>query len=89
MHPTTIGLDLAKHVFQIHGVDGTGHVVIRKKLRRSELVDFFTRLPPCLVGMEASGDRALLGTRIVCTRARSASDAGGLCQTLRQARQER
>ena len=55
MHPTIIGLDLAKHVFQIHGVDATGQVVIRKKLRRSELIDFFKRLSPCLIGMEACG----------------------------------
>src|ERR1035437_8129493 len=51
----TIGLDLAKHVFQVHGVDASGQVVIRKKLRRSELLEFFKNLPPCLVGMEACG----------------------------------
>ena len=55
MHPTTIGLDLAKHVFQVHGVDAAGEVIIRKKLRRSELKAFFEKLPPCLVGMEACG----------------------------------
>jgi len=55
MHPTTIGLDLAKHVFQVHGVDVAGKVIIRKKLRRSELKAFFEKLPPCLVGMEACG----------------------------------
>jgi hypothetical protein len=55
MHPTTIGLDLAKHVFQVHGVDVAGKVIIRKKLRRSELKAFFEKLPPCLAGMEACG----------------------------------
>jgi transposase len=55
MHPTTIGLDLAKHVFQVHGVDAAGKVLIRKKLRRSELKAFFEKLPSCLVGMEACG----------------------------------
>ena len=55
MPTITIGLDLAKHVFQVHGVDATGQVVIRKKLRRSELLEFFKELPPCLVGMEACG----------------------------------
>ena len=55
MPTITIGLDLAKHVFQVHGVDATGQVVIRKKLRRSELLEFFKELPPSLVGMEASG----------------------------------
>jgi transposase len=52
---TIIGVDLAKHVFAVHGVDATGQVVIRKKLRRSELIAFFTKLPSCTVGMEACG----------------------------------
>jgi len=50
---TTIGLDLAKHVFQVHGVDASGVTVVRKRLRRSEVLAFFTRLPRCLVGLEA------------------------------------
>ena len=50
---TTIGLDLAKHVFQVHGVDASGVTVVRKRLRRSEVLAFFARLPGCLVGMEA------------------------------------
>ena len=50
---TTIGLDLAKHVFQVHGVDAEGAVVLRKQLRRSQVVAFFSRLPRCVVGMEA------------------------------------
>jgi transposase len=50
---TTIGLDLAKHVFQVHGVDADGAVVLRKQLRRGQVVSFFSRLPRCLVGMEA------------------------------------
>jgi len=50
---TTIGLDLAKHVFQVHGVDAEGAVVLRKQLRRSQVVTFFSRLPRCVVGMEA------------------------------------
>ena len=49
----TIGLDLAKNVFQVHGVDAGGHVVLKKKLRRSEVCRFFEELPACLVGMEA------------------------------------
>lgn len=55
MSTMTIGLDIAKHVFQVHGVDTTGQVVIRKKLRRSEVGEFFKELPPSLVGMEACG----------------------------------
>ena len=53
MQVTTIGLDLAKHVFQLHGVDRAGTVVLRRRLRRAEVVRFFSSLPPCLVGMEA------------------------------------
>jgi transposase len=50
---TTIGLDLAKHVFQVHGVDAEGRTVLRRQLRRSQVLSFFNRLDPCLVGMEA------------------------------------
>jgi transposase len=53
MQITTIGLDLAKSVFQVHGVDAAGHNVIKKKLRRAEVLKFFEALPPCLVGIEA------------------------------------
>src|SRR6185295_5628740 len=55
MEITTIGLDLAKSVFQVHGVDATGQVVVRRALRRSQMLPFFSRLNPCLVGMEACG----------------------------------
>lgn len=50
---TTVGLDLAKHVFQVHGVDASGATVLRKRLRRSEVLAFFARLPRCLIGLEA------------------------------------
>lgn len=53
MQVTTIGLDIAKRVFQIHGIDSEGTIVVRKKLKRSELLNFFQRLAPCLVGIEA------------------------------------
>jgi transposase len=49
----TIGLDLAKSVFQVHGVDAAGQVVVRRQIRRSQLLQFFARQPGCLVGMEA------------------------------------
>lgn len=55
MEITTIGLDLAKNFFQVHGVDAGGRVVVRKALRRSQMLPFFSRLSPCLVGMEACG----------------------------------
>jgi len=50
---STIGLDIAKNVFQVHGVDDEGQVVIRRKLRRRQVLTFFAKLPPCLIGMEA------------------------------------
>ena len=50
---TTVGLDLAKSVFQVHAADEDGRPVIRKKLRRGQVLGFFSKLPPCLVGMEA------------------------------------
>jgi transposase len=49
----TIGLDLAKSVFQVHGVDGSGETVIRRQLRRRQVPPFFKKLPPCLIGVEA------------------------------------
>ena len=50
---TTIGLDIAKSVFQVHGIDAAGQVVIRRQLKRRYVLAFFERLPPCLVGIEA------------------------------------
>jgi transposase len=52
---TTVGLDLAKNVFQAHGADASGHAVLRKKLRRDQVLAFFSQLPRCLVAMEACG----------------------------------
>lgn len=53
MNITTIGLDIAKHVFQVHGVDAAGKTVLRKQLKRVQVLAFFANLPPCLVGLEA------------------------------------
>ena len=50
---TTIGLDIAKSVFQVHGVDAEGNVLIRRQLKRRYILAFFEKLPPCLVGIEA------------------------------------
>ena len=55
MQVSTIGVDLAKNVFQIHGVDSNGKVVMTRQLRRKQLIEFFGKIPPCLVGMEACG----------------------------------
>jgi hypothetical protein len=53
MQITTIGIDLAKTVFQLHAVDADGATVIRKRLRRAEVLSFVSGLEPCLIGMEA------------------------------------
>jgi transposase len=53
MQIATIGLDLAKHWFQVHGVDVAGKVVVKRRLRRAGVIGFFKTLAPCLVGMEA------------------------------------
>jgi transposase len=55
MNITTVGIDLAKLVFQVHGVDSRGKVALRKQLKRAQVVPFFAQLAPCLIGMEACG----------------------------------
>ncbi|MDB6042728.1 MAG: family transposase [Gammaproteobacteria bacterium] len=55
MNITTIGVDLAKSVFHVHGVDERGKTVLRKALKRAEVMSFFAKLVPCLIGMEACG----------------------------------
>jgi transposase len=53
MKVTTIGIDLAKNVFQVHGVDERGKAVLKKQLKRAQMLPFFANLPPALIGMEA------------------------------------
>jgi len=52
---SVVGLDLAKNVSQLHGINDKGEAVLRKRLSRSQVKKFFARLPPCLVGIEACG----------------------------------
>ena len=61
---STIGLDIAKRVFQVHGVDEVGRVVLRRQLRRAEVVTFFAKLAPCLVGLEACATAHYWGREI-------------------------
>lgn len=61
---TTIGLDLAKNVFQAHGADALGRRVLRRKLRRDQVLAFFSQLPPCVVAMEACGGAHFWGREI-------------------------
>ncbi len=60
----TVGLDLAKNVFQAHGADVSGRVVLRKKLRRDQVLAFFAQLPACVVAMEACGGAHVWGREI-------------------------
>ena len=53
MKATTVGIDLAKNVVQVHGVDERGRPVLRKQLKRSQVLSFFANVTPCLIGMEA------------------------------------
>ncbi len=55
MNISTVGLDLAKNVFQVHGIDNTGKVIVRRSLRRRQMMPFFGKLEPCLIGIEACG----------------------------------
>src|ERR687883_112770 len=65
MNPvSTVGLDLAKHIFQLHGADSAGAVVFRKRLRRGQLLAFLATLPPCPVAMEACGSAHYWGREI-------------------------
>jgi len=53
MNITAVGIDLAKNVFQVYGVDSRGKAVLRRQLRREQVTAFFAKLPPCVIGMEA------------------------------------
>ena len=55
MKITTVGIDLAKNVFQVHGVDERGKAVLKKQLKRHQVLVLFSNMPPCLIGMEACG----------------------------------
>lgn len=59
-----IGLDLAKNVFQLHGASSDGRVILRKKLNRGRLIDFFAKLPACVVAMEACASAHFWGREI-------------------------
>src|SRR5580765_7685873 len=65
MKITTVGVDLAKNVFVVHGVDEKGKAVLRKSLKRAEVVKFFTKLERCLVGMEACGSAHFWARKLI------------------------
>ncbi len=64
MKVTTVGIDLAKNVFQVHGVDERGKTVLRKQLKRAQVVQFFANLAPCVIGMEACGSAHYWGRKL-------------------------
>ena len=64
MKITTIGIDLAKSVWQVHGVDARGKAVLRKQLKRKDVLSFFANLDPCLIGMEACGSAHYWGRKL-------------------------
>jgi transposase len=64
MKITTIGIDLAKNVFQIHGVDERGKAVLKKQLKREQMAPYFANLDPCLIGMEACGSAHYWGRKL-------------------------
>jgi transposase len=81
---TTIGLDIAKSVFQVHGVGAGGQVVVRRQLKRRHVLAFFQKLPPCLVGIEACASSHYLVARTPGARSYRSAHAAGLCEALCQ-----
>ena len=69
---TTVGIDLAKNTFSVHGVDAAGKVVLRKTVSRVRLMELVTQLPPRLIGVEACSGAHEWARRAACIRARSA-----------------
>jgi transposase len=65
MNVTTVGLDLAKNLFQVHGVNSHGKAVLRRVLKRGEMMRFFTQLHPCLIGIEACGSAHFWARQLV------------------------
>jgi transposase len=82
MNIATIGLDVAKNVFQVHGADAEGRAVLRQRLRRNQVASFFANVPPCVVGLEACcgshyWSRVFGGTPTSCRPAAGPSGRAG------------
>src|SRR5215475_7960685 len=80
---TTIGLDLAKHVFRVHGVDAEGATVLRKQLRRAQVLAFFSRIPRCVVGLEACAPAQYVKAYIKRNK-HDAADAEAICEAVQR-----
>jgi hypothetical protein len=89
MKVTRVGLDIAKQVFQAHGVDARGVPSVRKRLARAKVLEFFVTLPPCLIGIEASGGAPLLGAGTHQTRSYGEADRGAVRHAVSQEGQKR
>ncbi len=89
MKVSTVGLDLAKNVFQVHAVDEAGEVIVRKALRRRQVMPFFERLEPCLVGMEACGTSHYWGRELRALGHEVKLMPPAYCQSLCEAGQDR
>ena len=86
---TTIGFDIAKSVFQVHGIDAEGKVVLRRQLKRRYVLAFFQKLPPCLGRYRSLRFVASLVARTPGAWPHRSLDAAGLCEALCEATQER
>jgi len=82
----TVGLDIAKSVFQVHAVDAEGVVVVQRKLTRAKLIPFFEKLSPCLIGIEACATAHQPPDR---ARPFGEADAAVVCEALSEAAEER
>ena len=80
---TTIGLDIAKSVFQVHGVDAGGQVIVCRQLKRRYVLPFFQKLSPCLVGIEACGTSHHWSRELQALGSHRAVDPAGLREALR------
>ena len=85
---STIGLDIAKSVFQVHGVGADGAVVIRKRIGRAKVLEFFAALPPCVVGIEACPSAHHWSRKLRALGQYGKADAAELCEGLSQTQQE-
>ena len=77
---TTVGLDIAKSVFQVHCVDAAGQVVTRRRLKRRYVLAFFEKLPPCLVGIEACASSHHWSQPYVKRQKNDTADAEAICE---------
>jgi transposase len=84
----TVGLDIAKQIFQAHGVDRTGKVVLRKRLRRAEVSSFFAGVEPCLIGLEAGGGAHYWFSSVELTGAHGTPDRAAVCKALCEVAEE-